>query len=282
LILHYDDVESWCAADPFRRIAANLREIRDETGRLLGRAALRSQMQPVNSTIVAENYASAITAGSFRAHEQIHMPGMLIGRPQLASRVAAQPMAFDCPEGLSNWATSQAQLIPHLNGDVMFLTHHAALIRMLGGDTGDLPIARNAAGLQSFRSIVSNRDLPNEIVLLEASWGSNRVPEIPSNGLAVGTGRWNALFNDSFMFDPKKRARHARWDHYWMSLWGATIEAIARGWGVPLQEVLEASDIYVEPKRQDWSRAFAAFWESKPDLIRNPYSGRQTGEKARA
>ena len=36
-----------------------------------------------------------------------------------------------------------------------------------------------------------------------------------------------------------------------MSLWGGTIEAIAQAWAVPLQDVLEASEI-AEKGMEEW------------------------------
>jgi hypothetical protein len=280
LLLHLDDVESTCADDFFRAIAANLREIRDESGRLLGRAALRHAFLARVSREDWLHQASAITAGAFRAHEQIHMPGLLLGRPQVASRVAARPIAFACPTGLSNWATVQADLIPNLTREPTVVAHHAGLIRLLGGDTRDLPIARSAAGFVSFRDIAKSRDLSNEILLLEEQWGSYLVPNLPDNGFAVGMGRMKALFDDLFEYDPRKRANHPRWDQYWMSLWGATIEAIAQAWGVPLQQVLEASDIASKRKVDTSAKDFETFMGAKVDIIRNPYGGQRTVETA--
>ena len=82
LLLHCDDVDSVCGDDLFRRVAANVRDLRDENGRLLGRAALKHFMHSATGTKDILNQASAVTAGSFRAFEQIEMVGVLLGRPK--------------------------------------------------------------------------------------------------------------------------------------------------------------------------------------------------------
>jgi hypothetical protein len=272
LLLHRDDVEAICTQDSFRMIVANLREIKDECGRLLGRAALRHSLFSGGSRKDPLNQASAVTAGSFRAHEQIDIVGLLLGRPHLASRMTARPIAFGCTQGMSVWATGQSDLIPRLTDNLMVLAHYAGMIRTFGGDTGNLPIARSAAGILSFRDIAGNPDLPNEILLLEEHWGGYEEPELPDNGLAVGAGRMKVGYDDSFKYDPRRRAHHPRWDQYWMSLWDATIEAIAQSWGVPLQGVLEVSDIASERKADTSAKDFKTFMGAKVDIIRNPRS----------
>jgi hypothetical protein len=70
--------------------------------------------------------------------------------------------------------------------------------------------------------------------------------------------------------DPWGRADHPRWRQYWMSLWGATIEAIAAAWGVPLQAVLEASQI--ASSRSANTSLAKLVMDIKVDIIRKPRS----------
>jgi hypothetical protein len=88
--------------------------------------------------------------------------------------------------------------------------------------------------------------------------------------MAVGLGRGKIVYDTLFELDPKRRADHPRWTKYWMSLWGATIEAIARAWAVPLQSVLEASEIAengTEKTVEPDGRESVTF---KVDVIRRP------------
>jgi hypothetical protein len=272
LMLHHDDLERICKDKEFETVAANLRNIRDESGMLLGRGALRwfFDVSPA-----AEDYlmqASNVTAGFFRAFEQLNILGLLIGRPERASRSIARPIAFASPGALSSWATEQADLVLRFTTTPHTLALHALLIRALGGNTRALPIARRESGLVSFNDLAGSRDLPDEILLQEDHWGvSGWSPrDLPENGIGVGFGRGKAVHDIVFDEDPNQRASHPRWKQYWLSLWGATIEAIAQSWGAPLQAVLEASEIAadgmehgVDPSGRTWAKP-------KVDVIRKP------------
>jgi hypothetical protein len=143
---------------------------------------------------------------------------------------------------------------------------------LFGGDTRGLPIARRASDLISFDDIARSRDLPDEILLHADHWGmADWVPqELPENGIAVGLGRMRVGYDHLFELDPKQRADHPRWKQYWMSLWGGTIEAIAQAWAVPLQDVLEASEI-AEEGMEEWIGADGRqHAKPKVDVIRRP------------
>jgi hypothetical protein len=244
MLLHLDEVDSLCTSDHFVKVAANVRDLRDDNGQLLGRGALRWFFHSGNFYEDPLNHASVVTAGSFRAGFQMDLVGLLLGHPSHASRFAARPVALDCPAAMATWATERAGLVFSLSQDLGTLAHYALLVRLVGGETNELPIARMTSGLCSFNDIVNSQDLPDEVELREDHWGDSgfeRLP-LPENSIAVGTGRMKTLSFQAEV-DPRERADHPHWRRYWMSLWGATIEAIARAWKVPLSEVLEASDI---------------------------------------
>ncbi|MGO9809617.1 MAG: ATP-binding protein [Isosphaeraceae bacterium] len=165
LILHRDDADSVCASALFATLSANLRPMIDGNGRLLGRAAFKWFMDSRDFANEPLNHASLITAGSFRASDQMDMVGVLLGHPENASRFPARPIAFECPGVLARWATEQADLVPSLSRDLFAIAHYALLVRLAGGDTRDLPIARRSTGLCSFNDIANSRDLPDEIEL---------------------------------------------------------------------------------------------------------------------
>ena len=58
----------------------------------------------------------------------------------------------------------------------------------------------------------------------------------------------------------------------WKSLWGATIEAIAKAWGVPLDAVLDASEFATRdrPAMRDVGRHNNKPVKLDTDLIRHP------------
>lgn len=55
-----------------------------------------------------------------------------------------------------------------------------------------------------------------------------------------------------------------------MSLWGATIEAIALAWAVPLQDVLEASEIAEKGMEESVGADGRRLAKPKVDVIRRP------------
>ena len=272
LILHRDDVDSVCMSDQFIKAAANVRDLRDENGQLLGRGAFRSFFH--HSTDFVEDplkHASVVTAGSFRASHQVGIVGLLLGDPSHASRFAARPLAVDCPAVMTAWATEQADLVPRLSNDLRTLVHYALLVRLAGGDTNELAIARRTSGLCSFNDIASSQDLPDELELREEHWdgaGFESLP-LPGNSIAVGTGRMKALYFQVDA-DPRKCADHPQWRRYWMSLWGAAIEAIARAWRVPLSEVLESSEILSDPEEHFVDERGRPCFKARADIIRKP------------
>jgi hypothetical protein len=274
LLLHRDDVEPICLGKGFSIIASNLRDIRDESGTLLGRGAFKRFFHSLAATTEEDTLiqASNATAGCFRAFEQSDILGLLLGQPERPSRSFAKPIALGSPDALSRWATGQSDLVPRLSYNLFKLVSYASLIRLFGGDTRGLPIARGASGLLSFNDIAGCRVFPDEVLLHEEHWGvaDFQPQELPTNGIAVGQGRMRTHYDDLFEDDPKQRADHPRWKQYWMSLWGATIEAIAQAWAVPLQDVLEASEIAVKGMEEwvgDDGRHYA---KPKVDVIRRP------------
>jgi len=177
------------------------------------------------------------------------LPGILLGRPTVAARTEVAPIAFDYPKELSEWATEQTRLTRTFTEDKIKLSRFASLVRLLNGDTGDLPIAEHMGRMVSVRDLMQ-QDLPDEIELYDASWGVSGCEPLtrdPSpHAIGVSNGRMRPVFDVPSERDVRERADHPRWDQYWMSLWGATIEAIATAWGCRLQAVLEASEIHTK------------------------------------
>jgi hypothetical protein len=271
LLLHRDDAEKLCADRAFKVAAANVRDIRDEDGTLLGRGALIGRFPPITELDEKMKWASAITAGLFRSHEQIAIAGLLLGEPEGASRSGARASALADHLPIHAWASEQADLIATRFNDPIALMNYAQTIRSLAGDTRNLPIARAAnGGYLSFNDIASRRDLPDEIQLHADAWGvQDWKPEpLPENGIAVGSGRMKVPIV-AHGPDPRRRADHPRWKQFWMSLWGATIEAISKSWGISLQQVLEASEVNSE-SHDNVTRGGRTYMVDRVDIIRKP------------
>ena len=116
------------------------------------------------------------------------------------------------------------------------------LIRVLGGDTGGLPIFRDREGYKSFDDIAGQTDLPDKLELIQEHWGVAgwNPPKLKEDQLGVSSGRMKRLHDFRPDRDPRRRADHPVWNRFWMSPWGAAIEAVAQAWKVPLIDVLDA------------------------------------------
>lgn len=256
-------------------VVPNIREVRNPQGDIIGRAAL------VNwSDAIAKpgggltRVPGVITAGSFRSVTSVFYPGLLIGRPTIVSRSQASPVAFDHPVEIAHWATQQATLVERLTADVGELAKYAQLVRLLNGDTGSLPIVERAGRILSFCEISSLADLPDEIELFDANWlvEPEKIGQHDQSATAIGvsSGRMRPGYDGpKLQSDFRERANHPRWQQYWMSLWGATIEAIAAAWGCRLQSVLEASTIH-KKGREETEKDGRRVHRQLRDIIRRP------------
>ncbi len=242
LLLYRDDVDVILQDESCRRIAENISPIVSQNGELIGRAAIAIAYR-IGTNLRRGLYAPAeVTAGQFRAMGTGDLCGLFIGSASKASRNLSTARA--CLEGLplANWATSQSRLATSLTNDTNALKDVAMLIRVLGGDTGGLPIFRDREGYKSFDDIAGQTDLPDKLELIQEHWGVAgwNPPKLKEDQLGVSSGRMKRLHDFRPDRDPRRRADHPVWNRFWMSPWGAAIEAVAQAWKVPLIDVLDA------------------------------------------
>jgi hypothetical protein len=222
--------------------------LRDSEGNCIGRACLGHTQE-----IPGVHDTGVITAGAFRASTQFYMPGILLGRPSSAARDRAQPIASHYRKELAEWADEQATMVNRIpvSRSALDMVYTASLLRGLGGATGTLPIARSQRGFVSFQDIAA-MDLPDEIVLFR-DWQTelgrydrqewSRCTLFPWV-FGIETHHMRSLwFGVEDGEDFRMRADHPVWRRFCRSLSGAVMEAIALGWGVPLQRVLEMATV---------------------------------------
>jgi hypothetical protein len=270
LLLYRDDVTEIVQDETCTQIARNISPIISENGELIGRAAIAIR-HPIGRSLRLELAAPAeVTAGQFRSRGTMDVCGLFIGSPSKASRDSSTARAVSEGMPLAKWATDQARLVTSLTDDTYALCEMAMLIRRFGGDTCRLPIFRDREGFKSFDQIASQADLPDRLELVQEFWGvATWCPtELKHDQLGVGSGRMKRLHDFNFVRDPRRRADHPVWDRFWMSPWGAAMEAVAHAWKVPLREVLDAgtfrndeklsngsirvtSDILIHPRKAD-------------------------------
>lgn len=240
------------AASLLEEYAAAIRPIVDVGGKAIGRATLVDMALDQrlgylrNDNSVSEFRAPvSITAGCFRSDEHWNFCGVLLGRPKRASRSRSEPIVFSDPLALAQWATEQAELVIERSDSHEVQCRYAGLIQAVGGYTRELLVFRFRGSRISFDQLCKAKDLPTEIELIQDEWGVRGFPErdLADHQMGVSTGKMRALFDKKHDQDPRDRSRHPFWQQYWPSLWAAAIEAIARAWSVPLDDVLNSSTL---------------------------------------
>jgi hypothetical protein len=168
MLVEYDD-EKWPISEEERALfrenaAKNLRLIKNTNGDIVGRANITvgygiSQQDP------RLDLRGVVTIGGLRACGLTGICGILEGYPVRASRDAAKPIVAD--ESLWQWAEEQTELVPDLWQEPEQQAACAQYIRLCGGATKNLPIARNQGRWISATEIERMSSPPETIVILD-------------------------------------------------------------------------------------------------------------------
>jgi hypothetical protein len=236
--------------DLFRRKAAgNLRPLRNKDGSNVGRAlvtvgyATRGRHEA--------DLSGVVTVGGLTACGLSGIAGALVGVPMRASRDVAKPIVED--EELRRWATEQADLIPALWEDSNCQAACATYIRLLGGDTRDLPICQLQGEWKSAATIRNIDDLPNQIIFVDRFTVDYTLKHVNDYSLSdsvfvvehsgypglLQSGshrevRWPGHMNTNYSSELR---------FFGNTLGGAVLEAIAAAWGVELDVILSSNSV---------------------------------------
>jgi hypothetical protein len=231
-----DDLKEFAA-----KASANLRVVNDENGFPIARICITAADR--SYSLGEPTIPGAITVGGFTASRLQGIAGFMIGEATRASRDSAAPIMPKLQ--LAEWATEQAALIPSLYQELESQASAAQTIRICGGQTGDLPIAMHGEDWLSAPQIAA-LILPNEIIVLDwftIEYELKHAQDLAfdhgvfitnSSGLpSVFQDRSGIVYAGEFMNDEGMPT----------TLFGAIIEAVAKGWGVLPITVLAANNL---------------------------------------
>lgn len=223
------------------KASKNLRVVNDASGCAIARVCITAADR--SYALGEPTLAGAVTVGGFVASSLQGIAGFMIGEATRASRDSASPVMAGAQ--LATWATEQAALVPSLYEDPKSQASAAQTIRICGGHTGGLPIAKHSGDWLSALQIAS-LNLPNRIIILDwftSEYELKHAEDIvfdpgvfitSASGLpAVFQERNGAIYGGGF-----DRANGIP-----MTLLGAVIEATAVAWGVELSAVLAANNL---------------------------------------
>ena len=223
------------------RASQNLRVIRNPDGAIVGRACITAPHIGLG----------VLTVGGLFASEMIGIGGILVGAPERAARDLARPSV--AIEALVAWATEQSDLVPQLHTDIELQIQCSQMIRELGGDTKNLPIAFWKGNVVSYDDIVNDQNLPDEVIFVDPIFldqfkhlaGFSLLPnvfivEFDAYQGILASHSWGSSWPED-LFNTWGYGFHSIENN----LGGVVIEALAKVWNVTAREILQASK-YIE------------------------------------
>ena len=227
------------------RVGERVRDIRDGSGNLVGRAAVYSWLEAVRSSSL-----EGVTAiGGFRASPLDGISGVFLARPLTADRSEALPLADG--QQLADWATEQGELMladwSKDETDPESLMVGAGVVYACGGDTGELPICLSRKGWMDADAIASWGRTKKEILLLDAQFlrDSYRfVDEFELIGNVLVVQEWSQPIplKQIGQWPSSPPVANRWWRHNQRSLKGLIIHILASIWGVSVDDIIVASE----------------------------------------
>ncbi|MCR6701189.1 MAG: ATP-binding protein [Dokdonella sp.] len=144
------------------KASENLRVLKSSSGEPIARICI---VAADRSYALAEPVlGGAITVGGFAASPLQGIAGFIAGESTRAARDRAEPVLSE--EQLASWASEQATLVPALYEEPESQVSAAQTIRICGGRTGSLPIAKHRGAWVSAIDI-ERMELPDELVIVD-------------------------------------------------------------------------------------------------------------------
>ena len=170
----------------------------------------------------------------------------------MAIRVARDEAIPNVDEAiLSCWATEQAELLSNLNIGNEELAQAASIVRVCGGDTGNLPIAFGEHGWMNVREITEWFNVPDEVLIVQDAAVSNirrtgKKVILHQNVLVTNVGAPGVLSRNPFntpwidwpSVKPKDEWQKSSYKFHSITLKGLVVEALANAWSSSLKDVL--------------------------------------------
>jgi hypothetical protein len=225
--------ERW-TPESLRDVAPNLRSIVNSDGTVVGRACVG----PVGGGF------GVVTAGGFRANPTTVVMGVFVGTPTTIARQWARPVVEQ--QALASWATEQADLVQRFPTPRNMPTHFAELLRSVGADTRQLPIALGEEGFLNRDQIKVKFATEREMILVDKIVWSQYLKErqglrllrnvVVASCLSVNNAR------ELWPWRPQENA-FPNWPHLQRNtLGGAVVEAVCEGWEAEVTSVLKCSE----------------------------------------
>jgi hypothetical protein len=223
----------------------NLRPIYDQSGNVVARGCISSDMQ-----IFGKYLSGVVTVGGLRAANLHGLAGIFIGNATKLSRDSAIPIANEV--NMAKWASEQAKLICDKVKNPEDQESLSSIIRRLKGETGNLKVAYNAHGWINSQQIIEFHSSHNEILIIDNYELMEEIKKyesikLNSNVIAVAGGIQGILGKslDDVWLRPYYLNAHneEEFDKLFFAegIGGVVLESLAKSWGVTVEKILDAS-----------------------------------------
>lgn len=184
------------------------------------------------------NDKGCITVGGFRSQTGLSIAAAIAGESTRVSREEAKIRIDD--EELARWATEQASLIRSMNTTPEKLAECAAIIVLLGGEIGDLPIAQAEGKWMNSETLADWARDKESIIIIS-----------PSDAEKLQRSHQGWIFYDNVAIEPHipdslveipfhrrfRRDLEEPSDHRRRNFERPTVMAVAKGWSLPADVV---------------------------------------------
>lgn len=253
-------------------ISKNMNLIKEIDGKIVGRASLYKEEFKHKERF---SLNGLVTVGGLRTSELSGIIGILIGTSDRASRDIGVPIIT--PEKLSEWSTSQGNLLSKLNLNEEDQIECSSFIRSCGGNTSNLKIAFHKSGAityQQLKDIISANKYEGYIVIQDAAVSiyernNNCKIDFIENAFWVDVGS-RAILQTRNIYD------YIEWPtiekktkEYWFAnqtLEGLIIEALSTVWNCSIDEIIESSNISSDEKEYE---AIVGYVAGQPVVFKN-------------
>lgn len=269
-MLIFSDYENRDKTNFLNAISENIKPLTNAENQIVGRACIalnRYDNKGVRGAVTVGGLYSCFMDGIF---------GIFTGKPITASRKSAEPSVGI--QELQKWATEQSKLVSILYSEDWDLVNCSKIIRNLGGNTLDLPIASLEDGWKNKDEIFKWARAHDEIIIID--YNLREVLRNRYDKLVLHKNVLTSINHIQFVlkselsndWPPLDNEIDPRFSFYRKTLEGAVIETIAESWSVSLRDLLNVSDL--SAGRLLYKKEVGTY-EGEPavdivDVIRNP------------
>ena len=236
-----------------------IRPILDKSGRVISRACILPYSIFEHDESAYYDLSGIVCADGFRSSDISGIAGIFIGEIIGVARDIAIPVVDR--EALAKWASEQANLVSDLIEDPEDQAYCANIVRICGGSTGKLKIAKSAQGWLDAKQIIQIFRPIDELLLIGSSdldYLTDKFGAIKLNDNVLSTNDSSVTIFNS-IFSSTKSNERIEWPEssldkgygipYRKFLEGAILDSLVKSWSTTLDCIMKIAEKSANGKR---------------------------------